>query len=326
VSLAGLRSAVPEPLKEQVRLVLAGGMERWTRRSALVRGAALVIHAVGPVAGDRAREIDPPLAASRLAELVSYLSRRYALVRAAELPAAARRRAPGERIPVALTFDDDLPSHLEHAAPVLAAHRAVGTVFLCGADQPFWWQALQHTVDERALSGRDLPGIQPELVADALARRPWAIARLAQAIEELPPDRRATVALVLARLAPRLPAPLAREGAQALAAAGWEIGFHTRRHDVLPQLDDEDLADALRDGRERLPERPRTLAYPHGKAGPREARGAREAGYEAAFTGAAEVLTGSTDPHLIGRLQPDPTTVGRFALQLARALRVRRQA
>jgi peptidoglycan/xylan/chitin deacetylase (PgdA/CDA1 family) len=172
------------------------------------------------------------------------------------------------------------------------------------------------------LSDGDLPGIPPDLVADALARRPWAIARLARAIEEIPPDRRATVALVLTRLAPRLPAPLAPAGARALRDAGWEIGFHTRRHDVLPRLDDEDLAHAMRDGRERLPERPRTLAYPHGKAGPREARAARDAGYEAAFTGAAEVLTESTDPHLIGRLQPASTTVGRFALQLARALRV----
>ena len=321
VSRARLRSAVPEPVKEQARLFLARGLERRTRRSALVRGAALVFHSVGPVAGDRAREIDPPLAASRLDELVSYLSGRYTLVRAAELPAAAGSRAPGERVPVALTFDDDLPSHLEHAAPVLAGRGAVATAFLCGAEQPFWWQALQHAVDRRALSDGELPGIPRELVADALARRPWAIARLAQAVEELPPDRRATVALVLTRLAPDLPAPLDADGSRALRAAGWEIGFHTLRHDVLPQLDDDALARALRDGRERLPEQPRTLAYPHGKAGPREALAAREAGYQAAFTGAAEVLTESTDAHLIGRLQPSPTSVGRFALQLARALR-----
>ena len=321
MSLAGLRSAIPEPLKEQTRLLLASRMERRTRESALVRGAALVVHAVGPVAGDRAREIDPPLAASRLAEWVSYLSRRYELVRAAELPEAAAGRAPGERVPVALTFDDDLPSHLEHAAPVLAGHGAVGTVFLCGAEQPFWWQALQRAVDERALSADDLPGIPGELTADALARRPWAIARLAKAIEELTPDRRATVALVLTRLASHVPAPLDLEGARALRDAGWEIGFHTRPHDVLLQLDDAGLARALDDGRERLPEPPRTLAYPHGKAGPREALAARDAGYEAAFTGVPEVFTESTDVHRIGRLQPSTKSLGRFALELARALR-----
>jgi peptidoglycan/xylan/chitin deacetylase (PgdA/CDA1 family) len=322
VSPSRLRSAVPEPLKERTRLLLAAALERRTRRSALVRGAAVVVHAVGPVAGDRATEIDPPLAASRLAEWVSHLSRRYVLVRASELPKAAGGRAPGERVPVALTFDDDLPSHLEHALPVLAAHGAVGTAFLCGSERPFWWQALQQAVDDGALGAGDLPGIPPDLTAEALARRPWALARVAKAIEDLTPDRRATVALVLTRLAPQVPSPLDSAGARALAGAGWEIGFHTHGHDALPQLDEESLARALRDGRERLPEHPRTLAYPHGKAGPREALAAREAGYAAAFTGASEVLTASTDEHLIGRLQPNRSSIGRFALELARALAV----
>jgi peptidoglycan/xylan/chitin deacetylase (PgdA/CDA1 family) len=323
VSLAGrLGSALPEPLKEPARLFLARRLERRTRESSFVRGAALVIHAVGPVAGDRAREIDPPLSASRLGEWVSYLSPRYALVRASELLEAARARAPGERVPVALTFDDDLRSHLEHAAPVLARHGAAATAFLCGSDEPFWWHALQRAIDESTLSGGDLPGISSELTEEALARRPWAIARLARAIEELPPDRRATVTLVLSQLASDVPAPLGPEGARALLEAGWEIGFHTRRHDVLLQLDDASLARALHEGRERLPERPTTLAYPHGKAGRREALAARAAGYEAAFTGVPEVVTDSSDPHLIGRLQPNTTTIGRFALQLAVALRV----
>ena len=44
------------------------------------------------------------------------------------------------------------------------------------------------------------------------------------------------------------------------------------------------------------------------------------AGYEAAFTGYPTVVTEETDAHLVGRLQPDTATLGRFALQLARAL------
>ncbi|HEV2786836.1 MAG TPA: hypothetical protein VGV67_10635, partial [Solirubrobacteraceae bacterium] len=64
----------------------------------------------------------------------------------------------------------------------------------------------------------------------------------------------------------------------------------------------------------------RTLAYPHGKAAGREARAARAAGYVAAYTGRNELFTERTDDHLIGRPQPDTDTLGRFALQLARAL------
>ena len=317
-----LRSALPERMKEQARFALARRLERQTRESDLVRGAALVIHAVGPVAGDRPREIDPPIAASRLEAWVSYLARRYVLVRAAELLAAARDRRPGERIPVALTFDDDLQSHLDYAAPILTRHGVVATAFLCAPEQPFWWHALQRAIDAGTLAAGDLPELPSELTADALARRPWAIGRLAKAIEELQPDRRATVALVLSELAPDVQAPLDAAGARALCDAGWEIGFHTQRHDLLLQLDDASLTGALRDGCERLPVRPRTLAYPHGKAGTREAIAARTAGYEAAFTGVPEVVTERSDPHLVGRLQPDTATQGKFALQLARALAV----
>lgn len=103
--------------------------------------------------------------------------------------------------------------------------------------------------------------------------------------------------------------------AEALAAAGWEIGFHTRRHDLLTALGE----DALRAAIDR-PERARSLAYPHGKAASREAAAARAAGYEAAYTGAPVALTARTDPQLIGRLQPRTTSVGRFALDLARAV------
>ncbi len=317
-----LRSALPERMKEQARFALARRLERQTRESDLVRGAALVIHAVGPVAGDGPCEIDPPIAASRLEAWVAYLARRYVLVRAAELLAAARDRSPGERIPIALTFDDDLQSHLDYAAPILTRHGVVATAFLCSPDAAVLVARAAAGNRRRSARSRDLPGLPSELTADALARRPWAIGRLAKAIEELQPDRRATVALVLSELVPDVQAPLDAAGARALCDAGWEIGFHTQRHDLLLQLDDASLAGALRDGSERLPVRPRTLAYPHGKAGTRESTAARAAGYEAAFTGVPEVVTERSDPHLVGRLQPDTATNGKFALQLARALAV----
>jgi len=158
-------------------------------------------------------------------------------------------------------------------------------------------------------------------VGPALRRSPGAIAALAKAIEDLSPAQRDAVRARLERAVDTPPALLSAQGAANLVAAGWEIGFHTRRHDLLTALDDHELRTALEDGREALGPAPvRTLAYPHGKAGEREARAAREAGYVAAYTGRAEVLTERTNAHLIGRLQPDAASPGRFALQLARAL------
>ncbi|HEV2787172.1 MAG TPA: polysaccharide deacetylase family protein, partial [Solirubrobacteraceae bacterium] len=232
-SVAGrLAPLLPEPLLDRARLAAARRLELRARRSPAVRGAALVLHAVAPHGGDPLLEVDPPLAVARLDEIVGHLTRSYALVHAGALPGAARSRRAGEPLPVALTFDDDLASHLAHAAPVLRRHGAVATAFLCGADGPFWWQLLQAAVDERAIDARALPGIEPQLVAGALERRPRAIHGLAKAIEDLAPAERDAVAGALAQATPTRPPVLGRDGARALADAGWEIGFHTRRHHV----------------------------------------------------------------------------------------------
>jgi peptidoglycan/xylan/chitin deacetylase (PgdA/CDA1 family) len=312
---------LPEPVSERLRLLLARGLERRLRRSSAVRGAALVFHVVAPRGGDFELEIEPAVARDRLDAAIGYLKDRYALVRAAELPSAARTRNAGERVPIALTFDDDLTSHREHAAPVLARHGTIATAFLCGARSPFWWQLLQIAVDTRAIAPDELPHVAAVTVEHALERRPGAIRQLAKAIEDLAPDDRDYVAAALARAVRADPSILGPDGAAALSEAGWEIGYHTPEHHLLTSLGDRALRAAL----ERQPvgsdgTLPRTLAYPHGKATEREAAAARRAGYEAAFTGYPTPFGEDTDVHLIGRLQPDTATLGRFALQLARAL------
>lgn len=313
---------LPAPLLDRARLAEAARLETRLRRSSAVRGAALVFHSVAPRQGDHRTQLDPPLAAERLDAAVSWLVDRYELVRACELPAAARARRPGQRVPVALTFDDDLTSHLEHAAAIIRRHGGVATAFLCGAREPLWWQLLQVAVDTGAIAASDLPHVGADVTAPALEQRPGAIGRLAKAIEDLGPAQRAQTAAVLRAVAGAPAPPLGPAGVAALAAAGWEIGAHTARHDLVTALDDEALHEALAAGRQiaGCEEPARTLAYPHGKAHAREARAAQRAGYVAAYTGRPEPLTERTDDHLIGRLQPDSSSPGRFALGLARAL------
>lgn len=309
-------------LRDRAGLLLARSLEMRLRRSREPVGAALVFHGVAERDGDRALEIEPAIGRDRLEMIAAYLRRRYRLVHASELLGAAGARRPGEPLPVALTFDDDLDSHRSQAVPALARHGATATAFLCGRERPFWWQLLQDAIDTDAIESEALAPVPAKLVGAALNRRPRAIRELASAIESLPVDERARLGNVLADSVPG-PAPLGAEGVAELAAAGWEIGAHTSGHDPLPALDDAGLEGAL----ERRPIAgsgegpPDVLAYPHGKAGEREAAAARNAGYRAAFTGNPRPVGSETDPFLVGRLQPDTATLGRFALDLARSLR-----
>lgn len=71
-----------------------------------------------------------------------------------------------------------------------------------------------------------------------------------------------------------------------LAAAGWEVGSHTRTHAALTEVDDARLDDELRGSKaavEAALGRPcTTLAYPYGATDDRVRDAVRRAGYEAA--------------------------------------------
>jgi peptidoglycan/xylan/chitin deacetylase (PgdA/CDA1 family) len=239
---------------------------------------------------------------------------------------ATRRR--GQRIPVALTFDDDLASHAAGAAPILRRLSAPAAFFVCGASleapHRFWWEHLQEAIDGRLVTAADLPDLPPDLVDSALARSDRAAARLAAAVEELTPAARDTVMETLrARTGPApedagLRATCVRE----LVDAGFELGFHTLRHDRLPTLDDDALAAALEDGRgplEAAAGRALTsISYPHGRADDRVAAAARAAGFTLGFTGGDRAAGPDEEPLLVPRIQPGFGTQGSFAVQLAR--------
>lgn len=76
------------------------------------------------------------------------------------------------------------------------------------------------------------------------------------------------------------------DGLRTLAAAGWEVGSHTRGHPWLPRCDDARLRDELTRSRAEIEERLGatcdTLAYPYGGVDARVIAAAREAGYVAA--------------------------------------------
>jgi peptidoglycan/xylan/chitin deacetylase (PgdA/CDA1 family) len=306
-----------------MRLLASRALVLGARLRAGAEGAALCYHRVGDPQGRAGYELVPALGTRLFSAQLSMLRARFRLVTAGELPEAVAARRRGERFPVAITFDDDLAGHAELTLNLLRARRVPATFFVGGATlyapRPFFWQALQRALDA---------GLAPDdpllpAVADPAGR--GGAHRLADAIRVLPPADRDALTATLVQRAGGSPEPGLREQAlQKLADAGFEIGFHTRDHESLDLLGDEELRAAVTEGRGRLEAitgRPlRVLAYPFGIADARVAAAAREAGFACAYTLAPEPVRAGDDPFLLGRFQPSFTSAGHTAMELARAL------
>jgi peptidoglycan/xylan/chitin deacetylase (PgdA/CDA1 family) len=309
----GRRARVRAPLAMRPSL-RAAVLGRGARRSARRAGVVLAYHRVGSAGGATGllgAEVHPAVLARQLAHLAG----RYRVVRLSELRAAVEERTPGQPFPVALTFDDDLSTHVREAMPALAAAGLPATLFLTGASlaapRPFWWDDLGRALDR----GARLPPSLPE-TSD--------VRQLARAIEALPAHELGDLAQQLGELAgpEREPGLRAADVAE-LARRGFEIGFHTLRHRRLDTLDDDDLDAALREGRGALEEAAgcdiRRVAYPHGRADARVAAAAGAAGYDEGFTGAGRPVLPDTEPMLIARYEAARTVEG-LSLQVARAV------
>lgn len=298
---------------------------RWSSRPV---GLAVVYHGIAPVGGRQLQELVPPQSVAEVEAQFSALSRRYRLVTASDLPAAVRARRRGQRIPLAITFDDDLRSHVEYALPLLQAVNAPGTFFLCGAtlDAPHrqWWERLQDAVD------RDLD-LRPVLSRAGLSVRAVRadIFGVGKAIETMEPDRRRAMRDALGTLTGPDPAGegLRRADVRALADAGHEVGFHSREHHPLAFLDDDDLRTAMTDGRTHLEQAAgapiRSIGYPHGTADARVAAAARIAGFGTGFTLARVPVTPDDDDLLLGRYEPWGVPLPLMGLHLSRIALIR---
>lgn len=318
-----LASGALGPARDVVRRARALILRERVRRSALPVGLVLVYHLLDDRTGDPEQDVVVPHSSTLFAAHLAILHRHYRLVLASEFPGAVAERRPGDRPPLAITFDDDSPSHVERALPALAAVGAPATFFLTGegldAEGGYWW------VDLEAVWRRSDPparaGLAARVGAPAEGPAGPTLQGLAAAVERLRSRDRIAFARELRAQLPGPPEVLAGAGIRALAGAGHEIGFHTRRHDRLTDLDPPELEQAMVDGRELLASAagagPRTIAYPHGRADPGVAAAAREHGFAAGFTTVARRHRAGDDLHEIGRYWPSYGSARHFELDVA---------
>jgi peptidoglycan/xylan/chitin deacetylase (PgdA/CDA1 family) len=296
-------------------------MLRLTGRRA---GLALMYHSVAVRGGDPDAELVPPHGAALFEGQLRHAKRHYRIVRAEDLRDAVARRRRGDRFPLAITFDDDLACHAEIALPILRRVGTTATFFLSGAslERPyaFWFERLQRAYDER------IPGLDSLVTGSPDAGTRSAIHPLCVLIEEMEPDARDAAADRLGTALGDDPPDSGIRSSQVreLVDAGMTIGFHTRRHDRLTALTDEQLRAALENGVDVLGSVAgsplRTIGYPHGRADERVARAARRAGFTAGFTTRHTAVTPESDPLLQGRVGPSLRSVGAMAVLLVLTL------
>ena len=319
----------PFGLGGQLRASLARGLNLRHRAAGRRRALAIAYHGIGET--NDPGPLDLNLGVERFDQQVRYLKEHYELVRASELLPAARARRRGGRIPVAITFDDDLHSHLALAKPVLDRIGAPGTFFLCGSslDRPltFWWDRLERAVAARLTDEAELRDLVPAREG-GVAAGSRGLREIATDIEFIDPgDRDALSELLEARLGPDPEtAGLRHDDVRALSSGGrHEIGFHTHSHYNLTILDDAQLAAELTEGRAEVMAaagQPVTsIAYPGGRWNHRVLAAAREAGFELGLTCDPIPTFPDSDPIHVGRLVPAwCTDLAAFAFTVARAV------
>jgi peptidoglycan/xylan/chitin deacetylase (PgdA/CDA1 family) len=226
---------------------------------------------------------------------VAWLARSYRIVSLGDVVA---REAGGAALPpraVLLTFDDASRDFGEHAWPVLQRHGVPATVFVPTAfpgdpGRTFWWDRLH-----RVLARPDLPAAIEtpvgRLPLAGAADQAVAFRRLRTALKELPHERAMAAADdVVASLGgdAGTGSVLGWDELRSLAAAGLEIGAHTRTHPLLDRVStaelDREVAGARDDLERELGSAPLTIAYPNGNHSAAVRAAVVRAGYRVAFT------------------------------------------
>ncbi|MCL4743880.1 MAG: polysaccharide deacetylase family protein [Burkholderiaceae bacterium] len=239
-----------------------------------------------------------------------------------------------------VTFDDGYRDNHDVALPILLRHRMSAAFFIAtgylqgGAMFNDRVRESLRACSDAKLDARAI-GLGELDVSDTAAKL-LAVETVIATIKHMPPHERIAAAERIERAcrfshgagdrAHRL--MMTESEVRALAAAGMEIGGHTRTHPILRGLEADQAREEIGGGhadlRAIVGRAPELFAYPNGRLGEdfdashREL--AREAGFRYAFTthhGAANV---SSDPFLLPRCTPWQRDALRFKSQALRVL------
>lgn len=307
-------------------------MMRATRRPGLY---ILLYHRVNP-AGDPFAEAMPTAV---FEEQVKFLARAFRVERLEDL---VDEGLGGFREPVvAVTFDDGHRDVVEHAYPVLRRHGLPASVYVvtdCADGRSLLWpEVVEHLFRESGADRLTLKGPGPlhlDLPLGTVAERVAACRTVKERVKGIPDAARRSVMdalgehLRVADLSPLRRSAMGWDELRFLAAQGWGIGSHSRRHPILSRLPEDEAAAEVVESKARLEAevgRPVvTFAYPNGKAtdfGEGVKAAMRKAGYRAGLTTIFGVNQSATDPFELRRIYFARRVLGSLPVRAAAALR-----
>jgi peptidoglycan/xylan/chitin deacetylase (PgdA/CDA1 family) len=306
------------------RILQASGATTLGRRLARGRALVLTYHGVLPAGPDSyvsRQSVDARMFDAQLA----WLTRTYHVLPLGTIVDALASGSPLPPSSVAITFDDGLRNVLTDALPILRAHRATATLFLCTGPVDrnglLWTDEVNRLVMNARVSSMcwRFGGSEQRLRLSTVPQRERAAHTVRTGMKRLTPvDRDAALdalrrsvgeGAALDAAAHPDAAFLSWDDVRALAANGVEIGAHGVSHTVLTALDEDRARHeivASRQAIEAQVAQPCTLfAYPNGARGDLLAVHKRllaDLGFRAAVTQIEGFNTAATDRFELRRI------------------------
>ena len=301
-------------------LYVSGALARAKSRIRSDEGAlVLTLHRVLPDQ-ERKTTLSPPGMVMRertFSSIIRYLSTEH---RVFSLDAPEKSTRTGQRIAIAITFDDGWSDNAIYAQRILARHAVQATIFLCpekmGESLPFWPEklvafvraAIQLRREKELLAVVRECAHLPEIKEIAHARE------VVEAVKQFPPGRREMLFERLEQMgfgknladSTGTDSTMSWEDARRLSKDGFLLGSHTLHHEILTRIPMDKAHEEIRDSRKRLDlEIGRhcfAFAYPNGDWSPEVRAVTASAGYELAFANKPGVWTAQTDPFTVPRI------------------------
>ena len=310
-----------------MRFLALSGLLRWAEWRLARRGAVVVLTFHRVLSDAEYASTDSPqgmlLKRNTFNDLVAWVRRRFVPVSLAEANPHPRRA--GNRVSVALTFDDGWQDNFVHAAPIAARHAVPLTIFICpalvGMELPFWPErvmAMWRAATQRGMSTRlsELCAEARKHIAGAPAPQGQETAETSIELLKMLPSKHRTQIMVrmqelmgaaaLSSGSPGIDATMTWNNVLELAQGAVSFGSHTYSHELLPRIPLEKAKQEISDSKRMVEAKvgkPCTLfAYPNGDSSLELRALVADAGYKLAFINRPGAWLEDTDPLLIPRV------------------------